>query len=159
MLDIALGLTDLSRPQVDQHRVALAGMGFDVPALRDAGPKPAVRQRRTARRSNIGTRLKNIISRAEPGAMTCGSCRNMVAELNSMTVAEVRKDIDRVVADIASRAPHQAPKLWQRIAVRIDQAIHLGQTEQRIQRGSEAAGTARSQCRCHDHKSDCMRRH
>ena len=132
MLDIALGLTDLSRPQVDQHRVALAGMGFDVPALRDAGPKPAVRQRRTARRSNIGTRLKNIISRAEPGAMTCGSCRNMVAELNSMTVAEVRKDIDRVVADIASRAPHQAPKLWQRIAVRIDQAIHLGQTEQRI---------------------------
>jgi hypothetical protein len=64
--------------------------------------------------------------------MTCGTCRDLITELNSMTADQVEKDIDRIVADIAARAPGQAPKLWQRIAVRIDQAIHLGMTENKI---------------------------
>lgn len=64
--------------------------------------------------------------------MTCGTCKRMVEELNGMTADAVWNDIDRVVANIAERAPQQAPKLWQRIAVRVDQALDLGLTEKKI---------------------------
>jgi len=90
------------------------------------------RKTRLRRKSKIGTRLKGIIAKAEPGVMTCGTCKAMIEELDGMTVKEVRRDMDRIVSDIASRAPQQAPKLWQRIAVRVDQAIHLGRTEKKI---------------------------
>jgi hypothetical protein len=56
----------------------------------------------------------------------------MIEELNSMAADEVWNDMDRIVANIAERAPQQAPKLWQRIAVRVDQALDLGMTEAKI---------------------------
>ncbi len=80
----------------------------------------------------IGTRLKEIIKRENPGIVTCGDCSTMAAELNQMSREEVLADIDRFVSEIAKRVAEKAPKLWQRIAVKVDQALHIGETERRI---------------------------
>lgn len=130
-ISIAKGEADMSPDKVLSFRFRWAAQGYDLPPL-SLPIDPASIRKRKIRRSNIGTRLKNVISKAEPGIMTCGTCRDLITELNSMTADQVEKDIDRIVADIAARAPGQAPKLWQRIAVRIDQAIHLGMTENKI---------------------------
>ena len=136
------------KPLTGQRRIAIANGEADIsPAKRKAfidrwkaegydlptSPSlPVVQASIVRRRSNVGTRLKHIISREEPGIMTCGTCKRMVEELNGMTADAVWNDIDRVVANIAERAPQQAPKLWQRIAVRVDQALDLGLTEKKI---------------------------
>ena len=76
--------------------------------------------------SRIGHNLKEIINRELPGAKSCSKCEKLLRELNQMTVEEVKADIDRIADDIASRAPTQAPKLWQRMVAHIDQAADLG---------------------------------
>jgi hypothetical protein len=79
-----------------------------------------------ARRSvaGVGTTLKSIIARELPGSMACNTCREQIARLNKMTPEEVLADIDNIVSDIFSRSETEAPKLWQRMAVKLDKAAH-----------------------------------
>lgn len=94
-----------------------------------------------APKSQIGTNLRAIIARELPGVMTCETCAEMIVKLNNMTRDEVLEDIDNIVSEQASWAEKQAPKLWQRLAVKIDQVFNIGETERRIKRWIlEAAG-------------------
>jgi hypothetical protein len=74
--------------------------------------------------TKIGTALKSIIARELPGAMACNTCREQIARLNKMSPEAVLADIDSIVSDIFSRSETEAPKLWQRMAVRLDKAAH-----------------------------------
>ena len=78
----------------------------------------------TAHLSQIGAALKVIIHRELPGAMTCSTCREQINRLNRMTPEAVLADIDNIVADIFSRSETEAPKLWQKWAIKIDKTAH-----------------------------------
>lgn len=84
----------------------------------------AVKSRTRKHEKGIGSNLKEIIAREMPGVMTCGVCRDLIEELNQKTPEQVREDIDNIVSDIFSRSETQAPKLWQRLAVKLDKAAH-----------------------------------
>lgn len=74
-------------------------------------------------KSNVGSTLKKIIARELPGAMACGDCRKLVQELNQKTPAEVLTVIDDIANDVFNRSAREAPRLWQRLAVRLDTAV------------------------------------
>jgi len=82
--------------------------------------------------SKIGERLKQIIKREIVAEIPCGECKRQIFELNQMTVDEVKKDHSNIVKKIADRAKQKSPKFWQRLAVTIDRALNIGETERRI---------------------------
>lgn len=105
-----------------------------------ANPAPKVSDKMRARSvrgpvirpKGIGDQLMNVF-KAKRGAKTnCQDCRLAILRLNAMTADEIMDSLDEIVAEIATRAPKEAPYLWQRIAVKVDQSLHLGQTEARI---------------------------
>lgn len=82
--------------------------------------------------STIGDRLKVIIERDTGMRIPCDECKAHIMRLNTMTISEVRGSRDKVIKEIADRAKRKAPSLWQRMAVTIDQALHMSQTEHRV---------------------------
>ncbi len=88
----------------------------------------------TPKISNIGDYLKQIIERdpVAGGAIPCGECKAHILKLNSMTIAEIEESRTETISQITERAKAKAPKFWQRIAIRIDSALNIGETERRI---------------------------
>ncbi len=82
--------------------------------------------------SGIGDRLKSIIQREIGRTIPCDKCKEHVLRLNQMLPNEVREKHQDIVKQIASRAKKESPRFWQRLAVTIDQALHIGETERRI---------------------------
>lgn len=90
---------------------------------------PASRQSRV---SSIGTKLKAIFIRELGESGPCSACSQMIFDLDGMTMDQVQVNRDAIISQIASRAASTAPSWWQRLAIVIDQSIHLGETERRI---------------------------
>lgn len=84
------------------------------------------------RPKGIGDMLHRVFQERHGAKRSCQDCRRAIIRLNDMTADEVLVDQDNIVKDIVSRLSSEAPHLWQRIAVRIDTALHLGQTEIRV---------------------------
>ncbi len=82
--------------------------------------------------SKIGDRLQAIIEEELKGIIPCSLCKEKIRSLNEMTPDQVQESREEIVRDIASRAREEAPKFWQRIAVTIDQALNIGETERMI---------------------------
>lgn len=82
--------------------------------------------------STIGVAMKAIFFRELGESSPCSSCSQMVYNLNNMTAEQVQARRSEIIAEIASRAATSAPVWWQRLAVVVDRAIHLGETERRI---------------------------
>jgi len=89
--------------------------------------------------SGLGNRLKDVIAREYPDAATCGTCAALMLKMNDQSRAEAAADIENIVEDIVSRAPEQAPKLWQKIAVMADEATGFGETRRRVRSWVEEA--------------------
>lgn len=85
------------------------------------------------KRKGIGDLLHDVFEEDFGAKRTCQDCRAAIVALNRMQPLDVLWRLREIVQDIASRTAKQAPYLWQRIAVRIDQTLHLGQTEVRIE--------------------------
>lgn len=100
----------------------------NVPIARSQQPSQATKNSI----SKIGDRLKAIIEHETGAVIPCSECKAHILQLNSMTPVEARKDRDGTVIQIASRAAGNAPQLWQKIAVFIDQTLNTGLTERRI---------------------------
>lgn len=72
--------------------------------------------------STIGTVLEKIISE-RGGKISCGQCRWEVRRLNMMTKSEATARREELAAKIAESARSKSPKLYQRIAARVDHLI------------------------------------
>lgn len=77
-------------------------------------------------KSSVGTNLHLIIFRETGVEIPCDECKEKIYALNQITIEEVEKERANIVADIAIRAKKQSPKLWQKIAVSIDEALNTG---------------------------------
>lgn len=104
----------------------------------DLTPKPRIPKKtplassgNTRTKSKIGDYLATIFKEAYD-VKPCDRCIKAMQELNSMSPDEVESKRDAIIEDIASRAQTNSPSLWQKLAVAVDQAIGLGQTEKRI---------------------------
>jgi hypothetical protein len=83
-------------------------------------------------RHGIGDYTHFVFNERVGMSTPCGECSRRISDLNLMTVESVLESLDKIVKDVAGRAAEKAPKWWQRIAVKADQALGLGQTEQFI---------------------------
>ena len=134
------GKTDTDIDTVLGYRRAFAANGYAVPPLVARQDSTAgLFLRKHDRQSKIGDALKAIIAAENPGISTCGPCSALCATLNNYTSEQATEQIDAIVADMVARAPKKAPKLWQRVAIRIDGVLHTGQTEKKIRGWVERA--------------------
>ena len=105
---------------------------------------PKKSRRASPYNSGIGDALHAIIQREEPGVQLCEKCLDMIRQLNSLRPEGVREDIKGFAEQIAKRAGTMAPHWWDRIAVRVDLAIHFGHTQRKIEGWiNEAISTAK----------------
>ncbi len=86
----------------------------------------------TAIVSQIGTRLKEIIERDEEEVVTCPDCLREIERLNRMTQREARNEREQIIAAMVKRADIVAPKLWQRLAIKVDRTLGTGQVAEKI---------------------------
>jgi len=84
--------------------------GFSIPAEPDE--------------SSIGTALHDIF--LGEGAEPCEDCQKSMARLNRMTPDEVEAIRGELITELKQRAKTQAPRLWQRLGVMVDEALHTG---------------------------------
>lgn len=77
-------------------------------------------------KSSVGTNLHAIIFRETGVEIPCDECKQRIFALNQMDSIEVESKRAEIINDIALRAEKQAPKLWQKIAVAVDNLLHTG---------------------------------
>ena len=76
-------------------------------------------------RSQVGTKLGEIIKRETGVEIPCEQCRETIQSLDSMTVDVAKTVREKIVAEIVSRAPQQA-SVWQSILIGADKLLHTG---------------------------------
>ena len=69
-------------------------------------------------KSQIGTRLKQIITDYQGAEISCSDCKNEIMRLNLMTVDEVKSDAGNIAAGIVTRGTRLASKWYQRFAAK-----------------------------------------
>ena len=83
-------------------------------------------------RSQVGTKLSEIIKRETGVEIPCEACRDAIAALDSMDVKQAVLVRERIVADIVSRAPQQA-SVWQSWLIGIDSLLHTGRLKATVE--------------------------
>lgn len=116
------------RDETETGQFIRARMAGDLDHPAPPGERPTVH-----RVSKIGDNLKATFGKRYPGmSASCSSCRSLLLQLNAMTVQQAREEIDSIVDNLVERAPAMAPKLWQRIAARVDTMVDFGETRRRV---------------------------
>lgn len=117
MTDFILGKSDCGRTLKERMR--------DRPKLPQ---KPRATGRVPVQRSYVGDRLKTIFTK-RVGAIPCGWCRDEMTKLNQMTPEEIRADRTNIVNRITRNAMNAKKAWWAKLALIVDQSLHLGGAE------------------------------
>jgi len=100
-----------------QRRVIIAKrFGIPIAAVEFTDSGQVVGHR--PEKSQIGTRLKKIITDYQGAEISCSDCKNEIMRLNLMTADEVRTDAESIAAGIVSRGSRLASKWYQRFAAK-----------------------------------------
>ena len=83
-------------------------------------------------RSSIGTRLHDLIVKDTGEEINCEECKESVLSLNQMDKKQALKVRDKLIQDMLERAPKVAPKLWQKIGLKLDNLFKAGIAEAKI---------------------------
>lgn len=83
-------------------------------------------------KSRIGTTLSTVIKRETGIEIPCEQCREAIARLDKMDVAEASAVRERIVAEIVSRAPQQA-NVWQSVLIGLDSVLNTGILQAKIE--------------------------
>ncbi len=87
---------------------------------------------RIVRRSQVGTKLSEIIKRETGIEIPCEACRDAIASLDNMEVQQAILARDRIVSEIVLRAPQQA-NVWQFVLIGVDAFLHTGFLQKKVE--------------------------